>query len=241
MFKIIAVLFLVACIRSEWIREERIYNGNEAVIENHPWQAEINIKDTLRVMGISTVWWHESHCGGIIIGTKWIISAAHCFNNETFHYRVRLGSTKTAGFFGTVYDIKNLTIHPEYDKKSRENDIAIIELAEDIEYDDSKRAIKMVNDTFTVDTNQKVQTSGYGRLCHKICQNSERLMEISLSVISSDECKEAWPTIITNRTICAINRISSSKSINFHLALIFLKVKIFFFHLQLALGIPVDL
>lgn len=200
------MLYLVVCIRSELIREGRIFNGNEANIEDHPWQAEINTKEV--IWGIP---FHDSHCGGVIIGTKWILSSAHCFKNKTLHYIVRVGSSKTVGFWGSsVYDIKNVTMHPKYVQEPPKNDIAIIELADYIEYDDNKRAIKMVNDTFTVDTNQTVQTSGYGRLCDSICENSERLLEISLSVISFDECRKAWPAI-TNQTICATNEISTSK------------------------------
>ncbi|VDI11038.1 Hypothetical predicted protein, partial [Mytilus galloprovincialis] len=49
----------------------KIVNGDNANIEDHPWQVSVQIKRTEN--GNFT---HE--CGGSIIDQSWVLTAAHC-------------------------------------------------------------------------------------------------------------------------------------------------------------------
>lgn len=45
---------------------DRIVGGEDTAIEHWPWQ-------------VSLQWNHQHICGGALVSTQWIISAAHCF------------------------------------------------------------------------------------------------------------------------------------------------------------------
>lgn len=50
----------------EVVGEDRIVGGEDTAIEHWPWQ-------------VSLQWNHQHACGGALLSTRWIISAAHCF------------------------------------------------------------------------------------------------------------------------------------------------------------------
>lgn len=58
--------------RQHRVRQYRIKFGSRADIEAHPWQAAIFVKYR-RVPG------EHFLCGGILISSCWVLSAAHCF------------------------------------------------------------------------------------------------------------------------------------------------------------------
>ena len=73
-------------------------------------------------------------CGGNYIGNKLVISAAHCVdqiidknNLKIIFHKQNVYST------GTKYNVKKILIHPQYDKSTSDNDIAIIYLEEEPE------------------------------------------------------------------------------------------------------------
>jgi len=59
-------------LRQHRARQYRIKVGSYADIEAHPWQAAIFVK-YYRVPG------EHFLCGGILISSCWVLSAAHCF------------------------------------------------------------------------------------------------------------------------------------------------------------------
>lgn len=189
MFKIIIIFFLSVLIRSA-ISQLTIVNGTDTEIELHPWQVATN--------EIRFFYFYYQHCGGSIIGKKWILSAAHCFD-EPKSLIVRAGtSTSTSG--GTIYNIKKIHRHPNYNRTYWQNDVAILELEEEIQYNSKMRPIEIVDDNFEFTAYQMVDTTGYGRTCF-LCSASEKLMESHLSIVDYSECIQHLD--ISNGKICA--------------------------------------
>ena len=53
-------------------RRSRIVGGEETEVSEYPWQAGLVDKDT------SSEWYSRVWCGGSLLNSKWVLTAAHC-------------------------------------------------------------------------------------------------------------------------------------------------------------------
>lgn len=99
-------------------RVQRIFNGENAKIEDFPYQASLRL---LR----------KHHCGGSIITQRHILTAAHCVEQKMYppfiYYRVVTGTSSRKGG-GITHQIVDITTHPDYwgDDNRAVHDIAVI-------------------------------------------------------------------------------------------------------------------
>jgi hypothetical protein len=110
--------------------QSRIVGGNDAAFGKHPWQAAI-IKQSFLSKRIS--------CGGALISSKWVLTAAHCVHSATTsQIRVRLGEwnvrDQSEKFPHEDYEIERKDVHPGYKPATFQNDIAVVRLAKDVAY-----------------------------------------------------------------------------------------------------------
>merc|ERR1711970_1076594 len=78
-------------------------------------------------------------CGGTIVNKKFVITAAHCYNSMFTDLRVIVGEHNLCDGVnegGKVVKVKKITLHPDYNSKKVDNDIAVLELAEDLTFTD---------------------------------------------------------------------------------------------------------
>ncbi|XP_029797873.1 complement factor I isoform X3 [Suricata suricatta] len=99
-------------------RRKRIIGGKSAEVGDFPWQ--VAIKENEKI-----------NCGGIYIGGCWILTAAHCVSISKVHrYQIW---TSFLHWLRPEDDLivqlaKQIIIHENYNGKTYENDIALIEL-----------------------------------------------------------------------------------------------------------------
>merc|ERR1711997_1019677 len=78
-------------------------------------------------------------CGGTIVNKKFVITAAHCWDSRFTNLRVIVGEHSICDGInegGKVISVKTATMHPNYNKKTMDNDIAVLELSEELTFTD---------------------------------------------------------------------------------------------------------
>ncbi|KAJ8672535.1 hypothetical protein QAD02_003794 [Eretmocerus hayati] len=81
-------------------------------------------------------------CGGSIISENFILTAAHCFNQTS----PNLVTVKAGGAdidHGTKYAVDKIVIHEKYNRKTLENDIALVKLTKPIKFNRTIQPVRM--------------------------------------------------------------------------------------------------
>ncbi len=115
--------FLIAkCMYASPVIDTRIIGGDDIHISEYPATVSLNVYRYAHI------------CGGTIIGSRWVLTAAHCINpsNDPDFYSINLNSTFISDNALVDYVVKDYIIHPEYNENDITSDIAVLELDHDI-------------------------------------------------------------------------------------------------------------
>ena len=153
-----AFLFILFYSTIYWLQivepNPRIIGGEPAYIQDYPYQA-------ILTSGGNVV------CGGSILGenaaksTSWILTAAHCAGHFT---SVSVG-VDDLNYLNSVekYGIKRIIVHPNFNSKTLQNDIALIELEKAIVFDEKKQPISfLLEDAYLLNSQDSLIVSGFG-------------------------------------------------------------------------------
>lgn len=119
-------------------------------ISQVPWQV------SLRKYG--------SHfCGASIIGEKWLLTAAHCTEGIRWAalLSARIGSSNN-NQGGTVYKVKRIIQHEKFDPRTMDFDFSLLELTEEIEFNENARAIALANEQDEIEVDTICLVTGWG-------------------------------------------------------------------------------
>ncbi|XP_078235019.1 transmembrane protease serine 9 isoform X1 [Pogona vitticeps] len=108
----------------------RIVGGSQASRGEFPWQVSLQEN-------------HEHFCGATILSARWLVSAAHCFNEfqDPGSWTAHAGSVWLSGGgegVGAKAGVARILRHPSYDTDTADYDIALLELAEPLAFSNDK-------------------------------------------------------------------------------------------------------
>ncbi|XP_067879492.1 tissue-type plasminogen activator isoform X2 [Heterodontus francisci] len=187
-------------------QQYRILGGSTSHITSHPWQAAIFIYHRRQKD-------YAFLCGGSLIGSCWVLTAAHCFYDrfKTHEIQVIMGRTfrKETSPDDQALEVEKYFIHKDFDEDTYNHDIALIKLQSK-----SGQCAKMTRHVRTVCLPQKGQRladwteceiSGYGREEEHSAFYSVRLKEGNVRLFPSNRCTSAHlhNRTVTENMICA--------------------------------------
>jgi hypothetical protein len=191
----------------------RIVGGVVAKEKAWPWQVIYYLKTERGYI----------YCGGSIIDQKWILTAAHCTHSlNPSDYSVYEGTNTIAGPTrtpGHKLKVQRVIPHEGYNKKTHENDIALIELA-------NKATSKVVQLSAPQDgalekPGTLATVTGWGTLRALIQGGTvdlltnqpvrpgdpkyftNRLMQVDIPLVDEATCRGIYGSTIDHRSLCA--------------------------------------
>ena len=142
----------------------------------------------------------ENHCSGTVINKKFVLTAAHCFDNiNTNSLGLLFGSDDINDedqFYRVERDIRRTFIHPKYDERYHYFDLALIEVEIELEYSAGIQPICLPEKAvLDVDSRQNdgVTLTSYGKESREDSGNS-RLRFAQLNIYAQRFCNESYTT-----------------------------------------------
>ncbi|KAF2881994.1 hypothetical protein ILUMI_24175 [Ignelater luminosus] len=177
---------------------DRIYGGQEADIGEFPWLVLLKSRSANNFV-----------CGGALINSRYVLTAAHCVTDRADIVSVRLGehNTKTEQDCdddtpGLEYcsdppidvDVEEITSYETFTLKKVYGDVALIRLNQVVNYTDFIKPVclpissELQNKSFLGET---VTVAGWGKTQTTIRMNEKKL-KVELPVMSNPDCSSSY-------------------------------------------------
>ncbi|KAK9762995.1 hypothetical protein K7432_010728 [Basidiobolus ranarum] len=165
-----------------------IVGGSVAQEAEFPFMARVLVKNL-------------SSCGGFILSKKWIGTAAHCVvNQETLALtspnllQIIVGTNDNTVTSSKIKKVVKVVIAPGYSIDKQEDDLALLELDEELIFDERIQPIAI--STAKVSEKQTFTAAGWGLI--EDGTPSARLMQVDLITASLTKCRQVVPGFKNN-------------------------------------------
>uniref|UniRef100_A0A8D0E3N9 Plasminogen activator n=1 Tax=Salvator merianae TaxID=96440 RepID=A0A8D0E3N9_SALMN len=191
-------------VRKHKVAQFRIKGGLYSQIQSHPWQAGIFVK-VERSEGYI--------CGGILISSCWVLSAAHCFQ-ERFDPRrltIVLGRTSRVNNEKAqqLFQVESYIVHKDFDQQTYDNDIVLLKLKSQSNTcaveTDAVRPVCLPEPGLKLPDWTECEISGYGKHDLSSPFYSDRLKEGHVRLYPSSRCtsNKLANRMVTENMLCA--------------------------------------
>lgn len=170
----------------------RIVSGWTAIPNEVPHQVGIRIVHSDR----------QAMCGGSIISTSWVLTAAQCTLDVNARYHMRFGSINFDNG-GVVQVASEVIIHPKFEPDTFNNDAAVLRIPTPLTISASIRPIRLPNlrqiqDRFV---GHRAVISGWGRVTHNGAH--QQVLRVAQVSMAGSICQATYPQeFVTIGTLC---------------------------------------
>uniref|UniRef100_A0A2K6MFH7 Transmembrane serine protease 9 n=1 Tax=Rhinopithecus bieti TaxID=61621 RepID=A0A2K6MFH7_RHIBE len=171
----------------------RVVGGFGAASGEVPWQ--VSLKEGSR-----------HFCGATVVGDRWLLSAAHCFNHtKVEQVRAHLGTASLLGLGGSPVKIglRQVVLHPLYNPGILDFDLAVLELARPLAFNKYIQPVCLPLAIHKFPVGRKCMISGWGNMQEGNATKPELLQKASVGIIDQKTCSTLYNFSLTDRMICA--------------------------------------
>nr|XP_023414879.1 LOW QUALITY PROTEIN: transmembrane protease serine 2 [Loxodonta africana] len=194
--KTVVSLRCIECgVTSSMTHQSRIVGGESAALGAWPWQV------SLHVQGVHV-------CGGSIITPQWIVTAAHCVEeplSSPWYWTAFAGILKQSSMvYGSGHQVEKVISHPNYDSKTKNNDVALMKLQAPLTFNDRVSPVCLPNPGLMLEPTQTCWISGWGATQEK-GKTSNELNAAKVPLIETWICNNRYiyNDLVTPTMICA--------------------------------------
>ncbi|XP_069545279.1 chymotrypsin-like elastase family member 2A [Brachyistius frenatus] len=173
----------------------RVVAGEDVRPHSWPWQVSLQSDSSGR-------WRHV--CGGTLISSDWVLSAAHCINDR-YNYQMELGKQSLkANEEGSIARIAKVISHEDYNNLLSRNDIALIKLSSPVSFSDTIMPACLPDQGVILPHGAPCYVTGWGRLSSG-GPPTDILQQALLPVVAHDICSQPdwWSVLATENMVCA--------------------------------------